>query len=238
MLSDARRIRPVVCSVPEIAIRRLLSRLLDSLSLCPHQLLYPAAPEFQQLVHLFTRERRAFGRALDFDEAAIAGANNVHVHFGARVFVIFQIKQSRSVNDPDADSGNFGDDWRPLNSVFFQQPPAGNRESDIRAGNSRGARAAVRLQDVAVERDRALAEYAAIRDSPQAAANQSLNLVRPTRWFAAGNLPRGPRMGGTRQHRVLCRDPAFGSLAAQMRWQFVFDRSSADDARVSHLDQR
>src|SRR6266513_2544110 len=100
------------------AIGQLLSSLLDSLSLRPHQLFYPTAPELQQFVHLFAREWRTFGRALDFDKAAIAGADDVHVHFGARVLLIFQIKQRRSVNDPDADGGDFGDDWRPLDSLF------------------------------------------------------------------------------------------------------------------------
>ena len=120
---------------------------------------------------MFARERLSFGRALDFDEAAIAGADDVHVHFGARVLVIFQIQQRRSVNDPDADGSYFGDDWRLLDSVFFQQPAAGNRESNIRAGDRRGPRAAVRLQDVAVDRDGALAEHAAIRNGAQATAN-------------------------------------------------------------------
>src|SRR6266705_1514808 len=106
------------------AIGPLLSSLLDSLSLRPHQLLYPTAPELQQFVHLFAREWRTFG---------------------ARILVIFQIKQRRSVNDSDADRGYFSDDGRLLNPVFFQQPPAGNRESHIRAGDGRGARAAVRL---------------------------------------------------------------------------------------------
>src|SRR6266581_334956 len=127
------------------AIGRLLASLLDSLSLRPHQLLYPTAPELQQFVHLFAREWRTFGRALNLDEATIAGADDVHVHFGARILVIFQIKQRRSVNDSDADRGYFSDDGRLLNPVFFQQPPAGNRESHIRAGDGRGARAAVRL---------------------------------------------------------------------------------------------
>src|SRR6266478_7374168 len=97
--------------------RPLLSRLLDSFSLRPHQLLDSAAPELQQFVHLCAREWLSFGRALDFDKAAIAGADDVHVHFGARILLIFQIKQRRSVNDPDADGGDLGDDWRPLDSL-------------------------------------------------------------------------------------------------------------------------
>src|SRR5437588_11368705 len=40
------------------------------------------------------------------------------------------------------------------------------------------------------------------------------------------------------QHSIFSRDPAFASLATQMRRQFVFDGCSANDARVSHLDQR
>src|SRR5258708_34377836 len=100
-------------------IGRLLSILLDSLSLRPHQLFYPTAPELQQFVHLCAREWRTFGRALDFNKAAIAGADNVHIDFGARVLVIFQIQQRRSVNDSDADRSYFSNDGRSLNSVFF-----------------------------------------------------------------------------------------------------------------------
>src|SRR5260370_6021771 len=100
----------------------LLSSVLDGLSLRPHQLLYPTAPELQQFVHLFAREWRTFGRALDFDKAAIAGADNVHIDFGERVLDIFQIKQMRSVNDADADRGYFTYDERSRNPDLFQPP--------------------------------------------------------------------------------------------------------------------
>src|SRR5229473_6462006 len=194
--------------------RILVSRLLDRLSLRPNQLLDSLSSQLQQLIHLFAREWLSLGRALDFDEAAIPGANDVHVHFGARVFVIFQIKQSRSVNDPDADGGNFGEDWRLFDFAFLQQPATSDRESYIRARDGRGARAAVGLQDVAVERNRAVAEHAAIRNRAQAPADQSLDFVRSPGRPAAANLSLSARMRGTRQHAVLCRDPAFRALAA------------------------
>ena len=134
----------------------------------------------EQFIHLFTREWRTFGGALNFDEPAVAGADDVHVHFGARIFVVFQIKQRRPVNYSDAYGRNFAVDGRSLDLLFFHKPLARNRVSDIRAGDGRGASATVGLQDIAIESDCAFAEHAAIRNRAQAAANQPLNLVSPS----------------------------------------------------------
>src|SRR2546428_3101508 len=48
-----------------------------------NQLLNPFCCQSQQLVHLFPCERLAFRRPLDFNEAAITGADYIHIHFGA-----------------------------------------------------------------------------------------------------------------------------------------------------------
>ena len=72
-----------------------LARGLNCVPLQPDQLLDSLAAQFQQVVHLFARERQPLGGSLDFDETAIAGADDVHVYFGARIFVVFEIEQSR-----------------------------------------------------------------------------------------------------------------------------------------------
>ena len=58
------------------------------------------------------------------------------------------------------------------------QPPAGELERDVAAGDRRAARAAVGLQHVAVDVDRALAERLEVDDAAQRAADQPLDLDR------------------------------------------------------------
>lgn len=152
-------------------------RCVYRLPLEPHQLFDSLLPQLEQTVHLFARERRALGRPLEFDEAAIAGANDIHVNFGAGIFVVFEIEQRRPVNNSDADRGNFADDGRFIDLLFVHQSFAGNREGHIRAGNCCGAGAAVSLKHVTVEGNRPFTQSPAVGDRAQAAANQSLNFV-------------------------------------------------------------
>src|SRR3974390_2128068 len=76
------------------------------------------------------------------------------------------------------------------------------------AGDRGRARAAVGLQHVAVDRDRALAERLHVDHRAQAAADQPLDLLRAPALPAARGLAGAARMGRTRQHAVLGRNPA------------------------------
>src|SRR5581483_11734922 len=87
-----------------------LKPFLNRLSLKSHQFANSLLRQFKQFVHLLARERRAFRRALHFDESPVASADHVHVHLGARIFVVFQIEKGRAVNDAHADRGDFTDD--------------------------------------------------------------------------------------------------------------------------------
>src|SRR6266446_776998 len=104
-------ILPQTNFLPASAWLRCRSRLgsLDCLSLEQNQLRDAFLSQLQQSIHLFARERRAFRRALHFNEPPIAGAYDIHVHFGARVFVIFQIEQSPAIHDTHTNSRNFAD---------------------------------------------------------------------------------------------------------------------------------
>src|SRR2546426_12299823 len=62
--------------------------------------------------------------------------------------------------------------------------------------------------------------------------------MRPARWPAAANLALDASVRRARQHSIFRRDPAFASLATQMRRQFVFDGCGANHPRVTHFDQR
>ena len=112
----------------------------------------------------------------------------------------------------------------------------GRAERHVAARDRRRARAAVRLEDVAVDGDRPLAEPAEVHDATQRAPDEPLDLVGPAADPALGRLAVRALGGGPRQHRVLGRHPA-RALAAQVRRHAVGDRRGAQDLRVAEPDE-
>src|SRR5690606_33744620 len=105
-------------------------------------------------------------------------------------------------------------------------------ERDIGARDRGRARAAVGLQHVAVERDRALAERLAIDAGAQRAADQALDFHRATTLAATRGLALRALAGRARQHPVLRGDPAF-ALATQERGHLFLDARGAEHACVA-----
>ncbi len=66
-------------------------------------------------------------------------------------------------NYANADRGDFVRDDAALNFASLEQTISGQRKRDVGAGDRSGARAAVRLQHVAIERDCSLAKSFACR---------------------------------------------------------------------------
>ena len=62
--------------------------------------------EINEHAHLFASERFAFGRALDFDDAACAGHDDVHVGIAVRVFRVIEVEHRRTLVDADRDGGD------------------------------------------------------------------------------------------------------------------------------------
>ena len=108
-------------------------------------------------------------------------------------------------------------------------------EGDVAAGDRRRPRPAVGLEDVAVDRDRPLAEPGQVDHAAQRAPDEPLDLVGPAADPALDRLALGPLGGRPRQHRVLGGDPA-GALAAQVRRDAVVDRRRAQDLGVADPD--
>src|SRR5215212_2741079 len=146
------------------------------------------AREREKLIHLFAREWLALGRALKLYETAVARADDVHVHGGARVLVVLEVEERHAPDYADADRGHFARDRERLEPIFLHEAAAGKHERDVRARNRGRAGAAVGLQNVAVYRDGALAESREVRDGAQAAADESLYLVRAPRRAAPPRL--------------------------------------------------
>src|SRR5690606_37378712 len=98
------------------------------------------------------------------------------------------------------------------------------------------ARAPVRLQDITVERDRALAQRFQVDHRSQGTADQALNLERTPTLFAADGFAPRPCVRRARQHAVLGGHPS-APCVPQERWNDVLRRGRAQHPRIAALDQ-
>ena len=130
------------------------------------------------------RERRALRRALHLDEAAAAGHHDVHVGIAGRVLGVVEVEHGTPPTMPTDTAATKSRSGSP---VTGRAPCTSGRvgERDARAGDRRAARAAVGLQHVAVDADRALAEPREVGHRAQAAADQPLDLLRASRLLAS-----------------------------------------------------
>ncbi len=188
--------------------------------------------ELQQLVEERAGERLLLGGRLHLDQAVVAGHHDVHVRVGRRVLRVVEVEHRHAVDDPDRDGGDGADER-------LAEPEAVERavRRDVRAADRRAARAAVGLEDVAVEPERALAERLEVDHGAQRAADQPLDLDRapallPARRLAVGAIA---RRGG--QERVLGGEPA-AALPVEPARHALLDRGRAEHAgaplRVEH----
>ena len=136
----------------------------------------------------------------------------------------------------DAGGGQVVADRDALDRVGLTQLAERQHQRDEGAGDGGGARAAVGLDDVAVEPHRPLAQVLEPHHRAQRAADQPLNLLRAAADLARGGFALRARVGGARQHAVLGRHPAL-ARAAQKRRHAILDARRADHARAADLDQ-
>src|SRR5712692_3290750 len=206
-------------------------------SLLPDDQLFDAlARQCQHRVELRTIVGRAFRRRLELDHASVFDHYAVEVGRGLEVLRVVEVKHRRAPDDPAADRGqvlpdrDLGDHPRVLHALDR------HIEGAERARDRGRARAAVRLQHVAVERDRPLSDLAHVDGGPQRATDQPLDLVRATAQAALDRLPRAAIVSGARQHRILGGDPTLAA-AAPVRRHAVLDAGRDPHARPPHLDQ-
>jgi hypothetical protein len=109
--------------------------------------------------------------------------------------------------------------------VVERQPGAGDRCT---------TRAAVGLQDVAVERDLAFAERLEVGHRAQRATDQALDFLRAATLLALGRLASGTRVRRARQHAVFGGDPAL-SAAAQKGGVRTSSTLAVHSTRVSPI---
>src|SRR6266542_700900 len=212
---------------------RLAARL-EGAPLKPDQ---PPDAGFRQREHLgepIAAEGRLLRRSLHLDEGAGAGHDHVHVDLGRRVLDVVEVEHRRAADDAHADGRHAVTHRRARHRARFDDRADGVGHGDEAACDGRRARAAVGLDDVAVDPDRALAELGHLDDGAERAADQALDLLRP----AAGPAPLAAhaRVRRARQHAVLRRHPAL-ALPLEEGRHLLLDRGGADDLRVAELDQ-
>ena len=124
-----------------------------------------------------------------------------------------------------------GTDQQPL---FPDHPVYGTGQRHHGPGNGRGAGSPVRLQHVAVQRNRPLAQRVQVHRLAKAPADQPLDFHAPAVLFDP--VPFFPFRGGCRQHRVFRRHPSL-SLPLQERRNRFLNAGCADHPGVPRGDQ-
>src|SRR5690606_583198 len=115
-------------------------RLGEHFALDPAQFLDPGERGVEHRVERGTREGRAFAGALDLDEGARLGGDDVHVDLGAHVLLVGQVEADTSVDHADADGGDLARDGLRVGEAA-RGTKVGHRvaQCDVGAGDGGGA---------------------------------------------------------------------------------------------------
>src|SRR5437763_6811609 len=207
------------------AASRLGELTRDGLRLKLRDLADARRRQLEQFVERLTRERVALGSRLHPDEPSVAGHHNVHVGVRARVLGVVEVEQRDALHHADRDSGD-----RVAERAREAAPLEGAHRRDVRATDRRAPRAAVGLDDIAVQPQRPLAERLEVDHRPNRAPDQPLDLDRPSLLLPAGGLSLHALARRRRQKRVLGGDPAL-SLAPQPARSVLVDHRRAEHFR-------
>src|SRR5690606_39812580 len=131
---------------------------IQSLSLLREKLSDALFSEGKHRVHLIARKRFAFRRALDLDKFPFARAHDIHIDLGGRIFGVSKIEDRRVFADADAYCRDLAKDRIRAYDARLHKTPACESERDVCPRNRRAACAAVRLYDIAIEKDLAFAK--------------------------------------------------------------------------------
>ena len=204
------------------------------LALGVHHGAHARAAQVQKPVQLPVGKGPSLARALQFDELAPLVHHQVHIGLGAAVLLIAQVQHGPSVHHAHADGRHLRDDGIVLDQPVLHELVNRHHQRHIRARDGRRARAAVGLQNVAVQRDGALAQKAHVHCLPQRTADQPLNLHAAA--ILLDPVARLAPPGGCGQHGVFRGHPA-AALAAQERRHALLHAGGADDAGLARGDE-
>src|SRR6478609_6093611 len=244
---DGRTVRPVrPYPLRRRALRIWLLLYLSLLAECAGERLFlelgevgaAGGGEVEEGVELVAVEGLGLGGALDLDEAAVAGADDVHVGLGADVLLVAEVEEGGAVDDADADRGDGAGEGLAavLDDLLALGPGDGVGEGDVGTGDGGGAGASVGLEDVAVEDDGVLAEGLVVDDGAERAADETADLVGAPADLAAYGFAVAAGVGRAGQHGVLGGDPALAAALAPTRDAFG-DGGGAEDLGVAEGDE-
>src|SRR6266481_5170735 len=165
-----------------------------------------------------------------------ASHDHVHIHFGARVFFVSEIEQRAVVHDAHAGSRHRVNQRRAFQNARRRQSLECQRQRNESSRDGCRACPPIRLNHVAIEPHRTLAQRLLVRHRAQRSPDQSLNFQGSAGLFSPRCLARRTFLGGARQHSVFAGNPAFAA-PLQKTGHAVIDAGSADYPRVPQLDQ-
>lgn len=181
-------------------------------------------------------ERCAFSGALNFDKTATAIHHNIHIGLGAAILIVIQVQHWGALINPYrngrylADYGGFTED------IFIQQCLNGVIHGDESARYRSRAGAAIRLDDIAIQRQGALAQFFHIDAGAQRAAYQALNFHRAAALFSAACFAPHTAGRGAWQHAVFSGYPAT-AFTAQKAGNPLFHAGVAQYFGITAFDQ-
>ena len=122
------------------------------------QIIQSATSDREQREQFVVAERPMFRSALDFHEASIAGHDDVEVDTRPDIFDIVEVENRSPVHDADTDGRHtLCEDLARIDTEWHQRLYRID-QGDKPARDAQRPRAAIGLQHVAVDRDRAWAE--------------------------------------------------------------------------------
>src|SRR6185503_14196553 len=166
-----------------------------------------------------------------------ARANDVHIDLSARVLRVVEVEQHLAADHTDRDRCDIVRNrkrGRELSIVVELSQSEHQRNKG--AGYRSRAGSSIRLDNVAVEIDCALADPVGLNNSSQRTADEPLNFLCAARKLNAARFALRSRFSGARQHGVFGGDPSFSSSALKHRYPIV-NRRGAYHAGLAHLDE-
>ncbi len=134
------------------------------------------------------------GNLAAFDE------DEISIGISAAVLGIVEVENRCALVDTAGDRGNFRRNRILRNSARFHQAIDCQAKGDPSAGDRGRASTAVGLQNVAIQRDLMLAQLLQVHDRAQAAADQTLDFLRPAALLAFGRFALAAGMRRAREH--------------------------------------
>src|SRR5918993_1314258 len=208
----------------------------DDLALQRDELANAGVGQGEQRIEGVAAERVRFGRALQLDEAAVAGLHDVHVDVGARVFLVGQVQHRHAADDADARGRHVVLHRNALDLATLAHALQRQYERNEASRDGGSPRPAVGLDDIAVDPDGPLAQLIEPGHRSERPADEALDLLRAPADLASRRLARGARVRRAREHAVFGRNPALAAVAPE-GGHATFDARGADHVGATRGDE-